>query len=237
VNLIGENISQRWTEKVKERLRNSRINSTRKIVKAFSTVDSKGKVFISASAVGIYGNRGDELLNENSIPGGDFLANLCVDWEKEAKKAQEFGVRVVILRIGIVLGKGGGFLARLEPLFKLGLGGKISDGKAWMSWIHIEDLARAIEFAIENENISGVYNAVAPEPVTNEVFTKTFARVLKRPAFLPVPKFGLKILFGSELTEVALTASQRVKPERLMESGFRFEYEDVESALRSLYSK
>ncbi len=237
INLVGENISQRWTERVKEKLRSSRINSTRKIVEAFSAVNTSGKVFISASAVGIYGNRGDELLDEGSSFGDDFLAKLCVDWENEAMKAEKYGARVVILRIGIVLGKSGGFLAKLEPLFKLGLGGKISDGKAWISWIHIDDLARIIEFAIENENVKGAYNAVAPEPVTNEDFTKTFAKVLKRPAILPVPKFGLKILFGKELTEVALTASQRVKPTKLIESGFIFQYEDIESALKSLYSK
>ncbi len=235
LNFIGETISQRWTQKVKERLRNSRINSTRNIVNAFSRVNTTGKVFISASAVGIYGNRGEKILSEESTVGDDFLAKLCIDWENEAKKAEDFGVRVVILRIGIVLGKGGGFLARLTPLFKLGLGGKISDGKAWLSWIHIDDIARIVKFAIEKENVRGIYNAVSPNPVTNEEFTKTFAKVLKRPAFFTVPKFGLKLLFGSELTDIALTASQRVKPERLMNAGFKFNYEDIESALRSLF--
>ncbi|CUS94552.1 hypothetical protein JGI14_10916 [Candidatus Kryptonium thompsonii] len=237
INLIGETISQRWTEKVKEKLRSSRIDSTRKIVEAFSKVDSLGKTFISASAIGIYGGKRDEILTESSSYGDDFLSKLCIDWENEAKRASEFGVRTVILRIGIVIGENGGFLARLTPIFKLGLGGKIGDGKMWMSWVHIEDLVRVIKFAIENETVSGVYNVVSPNPVTNEEFTRTFAKVLNRPAFLPVPKFALKVLFGSELTEVALTSSQRVKPERLLELGFEFKYSDIETALKSLFLK
>ncbi|MFN3135114.1 MAG: TIGR01777 family oxidoreductase [Candidatus Kryptonium sp.] len=235
INLIGETISQRWTRKVKEKLRSSRINSTRKIVEVFSKVNSSGKTFISASATGIYGSRRDEMLTESSSYGDDFLSKLCIDWEDEAKKANEFGVRTVILRIGIVLGEKGGFLAKLLPVFRLGFGGKIGDGKMWMSWIHIEDLARVVKFAIENENIRGVYNVVSPNPVTNEEFTKLFAKTLNRPAFLPVPKFALKVLFGSELTEVALTSSQKVKPEKLLESGFKFKYSDIETALRSLF--
>lgn len=235
VNLIGETISQRWTQKVKERLRSSRINSTRNIVRAFSKVNTSGKVFISASAIGIYGSKREEPLSEESTVGDDFLAKLCIDWENEAKRAEEFGVRVVVLRIGVVLWKDGGFLARLIPLFKLGLGGKISDGKAWLSWIHIDDLAKVIKFAIENEKIQGIYNVVAPNPVTNKEFTETLAKILKRPAFFTVPKFGLKLLFGAELAEIVLTASQRVKPERLINAGFKFNYEDIESTLRSLF--
>ncbi len=235
INFLGENISQRWTQKVKERLRSSRIDSTRKIAEAFSKVNSSGKVFISASAIGIYGSKRDDIIDENSNFGDDFLARLCVDWENEARKAENTGARLVILRIGIVLGKGGGFLARLTPLFKLGLGGKISDGKAWISWVHIDDIAKVVKFAIENENVRGVYNVVAPNPVTNEEFTKTFAKVLRRPAIFTVPKFALKILFGKELTEVALTSSLKVKPKRLTEAGFKFQYEDIESALKSLF--
>jgi hypothetical protein len=235
INFLGETISQRWTQKVKERLRSSRIDSTRKIAEAFSKVDSNGKVFISASATGIYGSRRDDVLDEDSNPGDDFLAKLCIDWENEAKKVEDTGARVVILRIGIVLGKGGGFLARLTPLFKLGLGGKISNGKAWMSWVHIDDLAKVVKFAIENDGVRGVYNVVSPNPVTNEEFTKTLAKVLKRPAIFTVPKFALKILFGKELTEIALTSSQKVQPKRLTEAGFKFQYEDIESALRSLF--
>lgn len=237
INLVGETISQRWTKKVKERLRSSRINSTRKIVDAFSKINPAGKIFISASATGFYGSKRDEILTENSEAGDDFLAQLCKDWESEAKKAEEFGIRTIILRIGIVIGEGGGFLAKLTPLFKLGLGGKIADGRMWMSWVHIEDLARVVKFGIENENVRGIYNVVSPNPVTNEEFTKTFAKVLNRPSFFPVPKFGLKILFGKELTEIALTASQRVKPERLIEAGFEFKYPDIETALKSLFEK
>jgi len=235
INFLGETISQRWTQKVKERLRSSRIDSTRKIAEAFSKVDSNGKVFISASATGIYGSKRDDVLDEDSNPGDDFLAKLCIDWENEARKVEDTGARVVILRIGIVLGKGGGFLARLTPLFKLGLGGKISNGKAWMSWVHIDDLAKVVKFAIENDGVRGVYNVVSPNPVTNEEFTRTFAKVLKRPAIFTVPKFALKILFGKELTEIALISSQKVQPKRLTEAGFKFQYEDIESALRSLF--
>ncbi|MCS7229060.1 MAG: TIGR01777 family oxidoreductase [Candidatus Kryptonium sp.] len=237
INLIGETIAQRWTKKVKEKLVSSRVNSTRKIVEAFAKVNSSGKTFISASATGFYGSKREEVLTEDSSPGDDFLAKLAINWESEAKKAEELGVRTVILRIGIVLGKNGGFLARLTPIFKLGLGGKIGNGKMWMSWIHLEDLARVVKFAIENENVRGVYNVVSPNPVTNEEFTKKFAKVLKRPAFLPVPEFGLKVLFGKDLTEVALTSSQRVKPERLIQSGFEFKYPDIEAALVSLFKK
>jgi uncharacterized protein (TIGR01777 family) len=237
LNFIGENISKRWTEDVKRKLRESRIISTRKIVNSFSRVDSKGKLFISASAIGIYGSKRDELLDENSSLGDDFLAQLCRDWEAEARKAEQYGVRVAILRIGIVLGKNGGFLARLYPLFKLGLGGKIGDGRAWMSWIHIDDLARVVKFGVENENFTGVYNVVSPKPVTNEEFTKIFAKVLKRPAILPVPVFALKILFGKELTEIALTSSIRVKPARLLEARFEFKYPEIELALRDLFKK
>lgn len=237
INLIGETISQRWTEKVKEGLRSSRVNSTRKIVEAFSKINSLGKIFISASATGFYGGKRDEILTENSEAGGDFLAQLCKDWEGEAKKAEEFGVRTIILRIGIVMGKGGGFLARLTPLFKLGLGGKIADGRMWMSWVHIEDLARVIKFSIENENVRGIYNVVSPDPVTNEEFTRTFAKVLNRPALFSVPKFALKILFGGEFTEIVLTSSQRVKPERLIQAGFEFKYPDIKTALESLFRK
>jgi len=237
LNFIGENISKRWTENVKKRLRESRIFSTRKIVDAFSRVDSRGKLFVSASAIGIYGSKRDGLIDENSSYGDDFLAQLCIDWESEAERAKDYGVRVAILRIGIVLGRDGGFLARLIPLFKLGLGGKIGDGKAWLSWVHIDDLVSAVKFAIENENISGVYNVVSPNPVTNEEFTKIFAKVLRRPALFPVPIFGLKILFGKELTDVALTSSVRVKPSRLLEAGFEFKYAEIETALKDLFKK
>ncbi len=237
LNLVGENISKRWTEDVKRRLRESRVISTRKIVDAFSNVDSKGKLFISASAIGIYGSKRDELIDENSSLGDDFLAQLCKDWEAEAKRAENYGVRVAILRIGIVLGRDGGFIARLYPLFKLGLGGKIGDGKAWISWIHIDDLAGVVKFAIENENFFGIYNVVSPNPVTNEEFTKIFAKVLKRPAILPVPVLGLKILFGKELTEIALTSSLRVRPARLIEAGFEFKYPEIELALKDLFKK
>ncbi|CUU07134.1 hypothetical protein JGI1_01704 [Candidatus Thermokryptus mobilis] len=237
LNFIGENISKRWTENVKKRLRESRIFSTRKIVDAFSKVDSRGKLFVSASAIGIYGSKRDGLIDENSSYGDDFLAQLCIDWESEAERAKDYGVRVAILRIGIVLGRDGGFLARLIPLFKLGLGGKIGDGKAWLSWVHIDDLVSAVKFAIENENISGVYNVVSPNPVTNEEFTKIFAKVLRRPALFPVPIFGLKILFGKELTDVALTSSVRVKPSRLLEAGFEFKYAEIETALKDLFKK
>jgi len=218
VNLAGEPVAQRWTAEARERIRSSRVDGTRRLVDALQK--NPPKVLVSASAIGYYGSRGDEILTEASAPGDDFLAKVCVDWEREAMRAEEFGVRVVRVRIGVVLGPGGA-LAKMLPIFKLGLGGPIADGKHWMSWIHIDDMVRLIEFAIENP-VTGAINAVAPNPVTNAEFTRELARAIHRPAIFPVPKLALKALYG-EMASI-LWASQRVTPAVASNTGFNFRY-------------
>jgi uncharacterized protein (TIGR01777 family) len=226
VNLAGEPVSQRWTAAVKEKIRSSRIDGTRKLVEAMRK--NPPKVLVSASAVGYYGSRGDEVLTESSSPGQDFLGKLAVDWEREALRAEEFGVRVVLLRIGIVLGRDGGALGKMLPIFKMGLGGPIGDGRQWMPWIAIEDLVRMIHFAIEND-VRGAMNGSAPNPVTNREFTKALAKAVHRPALFPVPKIALKILYG-EMAQI-LWSSQRAVPEAAVANGFKFDYESVDDAL------
>jgi hypothetical protein len=233
INLIGEPIAEMWTQEKKRLIRESRIYSLRTIVASMGGTNQDGKALVSASAVGYYGNRGDEILTEESTPGNDFLAGICREWEGEAFKARNVGVRVVIMRIGIVLGRSGGILKKMLLPFKLGLGGPIGDGKHWMSWIHVEDLARIARFAVENENISGPINAVSPNPVRNHKFAVALGKILKRPVILRIPKFALKTLYGSELVDTMLTASQRAVPKRLQELGFKFKYPEIESALQN----
>jgi len=219
VHLAGEPVAQRWTAAAKERIRASRVDGTRKLVDAMRR--NPPKVLVSASAVGYYGSRGDEVLTESSNPGDDFLARLAIEWEREALRAEEFGVRVVILRIGVVLGPGGA-LAKMVPIFKAGLGGPIAGGRHWMPWIAIGDLVRLIDFAIQND-VRGPINATAPNPVTNREFTRELARFLHRPAILPVPRFALRALYG-EMAQV-LWASQRAVPRDL---GFKFKWEKLQ---------
>jgi uncharacterized protein (TIGR01777 family) len=225
VHLAGEPVAQRWTDAARQRIASSRVDGTRKLVEAMRS--NPPHVLVSASAIGYYGSRGDELLTESSSSGDDFLARLAVDWEREARRAEEFGVRVVTLRIGVVLGRAGA-LAKMLPIFRLGLGGRIADGRHWMSWIHIDDLARMIQFAIENP-VHGVMNATAPNPVTNAEFTRELGKALHRPAIFPVPKFALKMMFG-EMASV-VWASQRVMPEAAARAGFQFEFPEVRAAL------
>jgi uncharacterized protein (TIGR01777 family) len=186
---------------------------------------------ISASAVGIYGDRGDEVLDETSPIGHGFLADVCAEWEAEAMKAEELGIRVVCLRIGIVLAKEGGALAKMATPFKLGVGGRLGNGRQWMSWIHVDDLTGLILHAITNERLRGVVNAVAAEPVTNGQFTRALAHSLHRPAFLPTPKTALRMIFG-QMSEIML-ASQRVAPARALKSGYSFKYATLPDALAS----
>jgi uncharacterized protein (TIGR01777 family) len=221
VHLAGEPVAQRWTGAAKERIRTSRVDGTRRLVDAMRA--NPPKTLVSASAVGYYGSRGDEILTESSQPGDDFLAKLAIEWEREALRAKEFGVRVVILRIGIVLGPGGA-LAKMLPIFKLGLGGPIAGGRHWMPWIQIDDLVRLIHFALANE-VRGPLNATAPNPVTNAEFTRGLARFVHRPAIFPVPKVALKILYG-EMAQI-LWASQRAIPEAALAAGFRFDVRDL----------
>jgi uncharacterized protein (TIGR01777 family) len=230
VNLAGENIAQRWTTAAKRRIRESRVNGTRALVAAMR--DSPPKVLVSASAVGYYGSRGDEILTERSEAGGDFLAQVCLEWEREAREAEKLGVRVALLRFGMVLGGEGGALPRMLPPFKLGMGGRLGSGSQWMSWIHIADLCDLILFALRESAVSGALNAASPNPVTNADFTRVLASVLHRPALLSVPAFALKGMLG-EMAQVLL-ASQRAVPDRALRAGFVFQHPEIGSALRNL---
>ncbi|MBM3991413.1 MAG: TIGR01777 family protein [Planctomycetes bacterium] len=233
VNLAGEPLfGQRWNEAVKARLRGSRIDGTRKLVDAIGASATKPSVLVNASAIGVYGDQGERLLPESAKTGIDFLAELCTAWEREAERASEFGVRVVKLRIGIVLGPGGA-LKQMLPPFKLGLGGPIGSGAHWMSWIHIDDLCGLILHALRDETVRGQVNGVAPLACTNRDFSKALGAALSRPAIFPVPAFMLKLMFGSGAASV-LIASQRCVPERALESGYAFKYPDLEGALRAI---
>jgi len=229
-HLAGEPVaSGRWTQAKKEAILNSRIQGTRNLVTALSVLDKKPRVLVSASAVGYYGDRADEVLDEASSPGSDFLANVCQQWEAEALRATDFGIRVVVLRTGIVLSDKGGALARQLPFFRLGLGGTLGIGKQWMPWIHIDDVVGLFLHAAHNDSVCGPMNATAPTPVTNAHFTRVLARVLSRPAFLPVPRIALKLAFG-EFASV-LFASQRVTPEIALKTGYTFKFPEIETAL------
>jgi uncharacterized protein len=235
VNLAGENIAQRWTQAAKRRIRESRVRGTQALVAALRA--DPPNMLVSASASGYYGSRGDEFLTEASLPGEDFLSQVCIDWESEAQRASDVGVGVVILRFGMVLGTGGGALARMVTPFKLGVGGRIATGRQWMSWIHIDDLCNLILFILRRSALvaeQGVLNATSPNPATNADFTHELARALDRPAVLPVPALALKLLFG-EMAQVLL-ASQRVIPEGALHAGFSFRYPEIGAALRHCFS-
>lgn len=237
IHLAGESIAAgRWTAERKRRIRDSRIHGTQFFRDALGRLALPPRVLISASAIGYYGNRGDEILTEKSPPGTGFLAGLCCEWEQAAHKAGDARIRVVHLRTGLVLHPSGGALARMLFPFKLGLGGKIASGLQYMSWITLEDLIRIILFVVLREEFTGPVNAVSPNPVSNAEFTRILARVLSRPAFFPLPAGIARLVFG-EMAEDLLLSSARVMPERLLESSFRFEDEDLESALRKLLAK
>jgi uncharacterized protein (TIGR01777 family) len=234
VHLAGDPVSEgRWSRAKKQSIRDSRVEGTRNLIAGLSQLENKPRVLISASAVGIYGDRGQELLDEESPVGSGFLPEVCVDWEAEAMKASGLGIRVVCLRIGIVLAKEGGALAKMATPFKLGVGGRLGSGRQWMSWIHLDDLVGLILHAIANEQLHGIVNAVAPEPVTNAEFSRALARSLHRPALLPTPRSALRMLFG-EMSEIML-ASQRVTPTRALDSGYSFRFPTLSKALASLY--
>lgn len=231
INLAGTPVAgARWTDKRKQLLRDSRLQTTRKLIDYIANSRRKPGVLISASAIGFYGDHGDIILDETSEPVSDFAHQLCADWEAEASKASEYGVRVCLLRIGLVIGKQGGFLKRMLPPFKLGLGGRMGSGKQWMSWIHQADLIGMIEKLLVNDKMTGVYNGTAPNPVTNQVFTSTLAEVLRRPAIVPVPAWVLKLVFGEMAT--LLLGGQRVLPGRFLDEGFVFRYETLPSPCR-----
>ncbi len=231
IHLAGENVAQRWTPEVKRRIHDSRVVGTQRIVDAIEHVRHKPKIFICASAIGIYGNRGDEILTEDSVPGTGFLADTCRAWEAEADRARRFGMRVVKVRIGFVLGKDGGALQKMVPAFRMFVGGKLGSGKQWMPWIHVDDVAEVFAYAVENE-VSGVLNATAPNPVRNSEFTKDLASALGRPALFPVPPLALKLAFG-EFAQHMLD-SARVVPHRLNEAGFQFRHPELKGALRDI---
>ncbi len=231
INLAGEPVAQRWTKEVKRRIYESRVEGTRRLVDALADLRYKPAVLVSASAVGYYGDRGEEILTESSLPGGNFLAEVCVDWEREALRAQEHGIRVVLPRIATVLGRGGGALPKMATPFRLGIGGRFGSGKQWMCWIHLRDLVQLLIFAAENANASGPLNAASPEPVRNREFTSVLARALHRPAIFPAPEFALRLVLG-EMSEF-LFASERVIPEATQKAGFRFEYSSLDQALRA----
>jgi len=234
VNLAGEPVAQRWTAAAQERMRASRIEGTRKLVQAMR--GRAPQVLVSASAIGYYGSQnvkpGDEILTEASPPADDFLGTLSAAWEREARAALDLGVRVACLRIGLVLGPGGGALKRMLLPFRLGLGGRLGSGRQWMSWIHVDDLTSLILFLLKESTVRGAFNAVSPHPVTNREFTRALAKTLRRPAFLPVPAMALKLAFG-QMSEVIL-ASQRVMPEAALRAGFRFDYPDIFGALAQI---
>lgn len=230
VHLAGEPVAQRWTRSARERILKSRVEGTKSLVKALS--EHPPPVLISASAIGYYGSRGDEILTETSKPGSDFLAQVVIAWEREARSAEQLGIRVVALRFGMVLGRGGGALKKMLPPFRLGLGGRLGNGRQWMSWIHLDDLIALIAFAIESAQCTGAMNAVALHPVTNAEFTHDLARALHRPAILPVPEFALKLLYG-EMSQVIL-GSQRVTPDAALQAGFEFRFPELGPALRQI---
>ena len=228
VHLAGEPVAQRWTAQARERIRSSRIDGTRMLVETLARLPHPPATLISASAIGYYGSRGNRILTESSPPAGDFLGRVAVEWEREADR---FAGRVVKPRIAMVLGRGGA-LQKMLPPFRLGIGGRIGDGKQWMSWIHLDDLVALIRFALENPAVTGAVNAASPNPVTNAQFTRELARALHRPAIFPVPRFALKLLFG-EMAELVF-ASQRVVPEIALRAGFRFRFPEIGGALGDL---
>ena len=230
INLAGRTIFNRWSERYKKQIYNSRILTTHNLVEALP--DDKEVVLCSTSAVGYYGDRAEEILNEEAFPGNDFLAKVSIDWEKEAFLAEKKGARVAVMRFGVVLGKNGGALAKMIPAFKSFAGGPIGSGKQWFPWIHLEDLISAVMFIIENQDIKGPVNFCAPNPVRNRDFAKALGRILSRPSFMKVPSFMIRTLMGEMGTIVM--SSQRVVPDRLLKNGFEFQYPDVEKALNNL---
>ena len=231
VNLVGENVAQRWTRDHKRAILASRLRSTEILAKTMAGVRTPPRVFLSTSAIGIYGSRGNEDLDETSTPGGGFLADVVQQWEKAATPAQDAGVRLVYPRLGLVMHPEGGVLAKLIPVFNVGGGGKIGKGEQWMSWVGMHDMLRALVFLMVTDTLSGPVNITAPNPATNAQFSHTLGEVLHRPAIATVPEFAVKLMFG-EMGEETLLSGQRVLPRRLLDSNFRFEYPELAAALR-----
>jgi uncharacterized protein (TIGR01777 family) len=236
VNLIGERIDQRWTDDAKQRIRDSRERATKNLVDALSAADPMPRALVSQSAVGYYGDRGDAIVDESTPPGTTFDAGVCVAWETAARGAEEIGMRVAIVRTGLVLDPENGLLKQLLPPFRLGLGGPLAGGRQYMPWIHVDDWLRLVLWVLDGEDRTGVYNGTAPNPVTNAELSKALGRALGRPAIMRVPKLAIKARFGGELGEV-LTGGQRAVPRRALDGGFEFAHAEVEPALRSLLQR
>ena len=231
VNLAGASIADgRWSAARKAELRSSRIDTTRALVAALAKMNARPSVLVSATATGFYGNRGDELLTEESQPGNDYLSGLAREWEAEALKAEAIGIRVVLARFGIILARDGGALPKMMLLFRFFAGGKIGSGHQWMSWISLADVVEILRFALEKNEVRGPINVISPQPVQNVEFTKTLASVLHRPALFPAPAFALRLVLG-EMADALLLSSQRVLPKKLESLGYRFLHADLSSAL------
>ena len=232
VNLAGAPIAKRWTAERRRDIRNSRVAGTQSLARAIAAMEPRPRVLLNASAVGYYGSRGDEVLSESSAPGSGFLAGVTVEWERATAAAAEAGVRVVLLRTGVVLSAKGGALAKMLPPFRLGMGGPLGSGEQWMSWIALADHLHAMEHALFVDSVSGPVNLVSPNPVRNLHFATTLGRVLTRPAVIPVPAVALELLYG-EMARETILASQRALPAALSASGFDFQYPTLEGALRA----
>lgn len=234
INLAGEGIGdRRWTDSVKQQLRDSRLLTTASLVEYFKRANQKPAVFISGSAIGVYGLHGDEKLDEQANGDDSFSSKLCRDWEAQAAEAEALGIRCCYLRTGVVLGKNGGALSKMLPPFKMALGGPMGSGQQWMSWVHMDDLVNAIVYALETPSINGPINGTAPNPVTNKAFSKALGAALNRPALIPMPAFVLKLMMG-EMAEELLLSGQRVVPAKLTQSGFEFKYPQLGDALRDI---
>ena len=237
VNLAGGSIAGgRWTQVRKKVLRASRVETTRTLVGALAKMAARPRVLLSASATGYYGNRGDEILTEDSGPGNDFLASISKEWEFEARKAEALGIRVVLLRFGVILAKHGGALPQMMLPFRLFAGGRIGSGRQWMPWVTLQDAVGVVRFALENEAVNGPLNVVAPQAVQNAEFTRTLAKVMHRPAIFPAPAFALRLLLG-EMADALLLASQRAVPGVLEKLGFRFQHPNLEPALSAVLGR
>ncbi len=236
IHLAGESVVGRWTAAKKARIRDSRIPATRNLAQALAQAKIKPAIFLCASAIGYYGNRGDEVLKEESSFGTGFAADLARDWEVATESAAAAGIRTVRMRIGIVIGSTGGALQKMLPAFKMGVGGRVGNGRQWMSWIDVQDVAGAIHHILRTDLLSGPVNVVAPKPVTNADFTKTLASVLSRPAIFPMPAFAARLAFG-QMADELLLASQRVEPTKLISSGYPFRFSDLRASLENVLKK
>ncbi|MGD0270742.1 MAG: TIGR01777 family oxidoreductase [Candidatus Sulfotelmatobacter sp.] len=233
IHLAGESIFGRWTDAKKQKIRESRVAGTLNLASALARAEEKPKVFVCGSAIGYYGNRGDEMLHEESAPGAGFLAEVCQEWEEATTPAVQADIRTVHLRTGIVLSPKGGALGAMLLPFKLGLGGRTGDGRQWMSWIDVQDMVGGIHHILKNDLLQGAVNMVAPKPVRNAEFAKTLAGVLSRPAIFPLPALAVKTVFG-EMGEELLLAGQKVEPGKLVSSGYPFRYRELRASLQEL---